>query len=208
MIRLGIIEDTIDIREVLVAYFSRQEKFEVLHHANNAEDFLINAKLSELDVIICDIGLPRMSGVEACWIFKQQQPNVQVLMYTVFESDNYLFEALKAGASGYMLKQDNLEELCEAVIEVSKGGGVMGSQIAKKVMDFFSKGPASLNKNEFSLTDREREVAEYLVKGVTVKEIADALSLSSDTIKFHIKNIYNKLQVHNRDTFMKKYKSD
>lgn len=205
MIRLGIIEDTIDIREVLVAYFNRQEEFEVLYHANNAEDFFKSSKLNELDVIICDIGLPRMTGVEACWIIKQQQPQVEVLMYTVFESDNYLFEALKAGASGYMLKQDNLEALRDAVIEVHGGGGVMGSQIAKKVMDFFSKGGMSTKRDEFSLTERELEVAEQLVKGITVKEIADALGLSSDTIKFHIKNIYNKLQVHNRDTFMKKY---
>lgn len=206
MIRLGIIEDTVEIREVLVAYFDNHQDFEVLYDSFNAEEFFKKARLNDLDVIICDIGLPRMSGVEACWIIKQQCDKVQVLMYTVFESDNYLFEALKAGASGYMLKQDNLESLETAVREVAGGGGVMGSQIAKKVMNYFSKEKPSTPSDEFQLTKRELEVASLLVKGLVVKDIANQLFLSVDTIKFHIKNIYNKLQVNNRASFLEKYK--
>ena len=171
MIKLGIIEDTVEIREVLVAYFNNLDQYEVLYDSYNAEEFFKKACLVDLDVIICDIGLPRMSGVEACWIIKQQCQDVHVLMYTVFENDKYLFEALKAGASGYMLKQDNLEVLESAVKEVAAGGGVMGSQIAKKVMNYFSKEKPLTPSEEYELTKRELEVASYLVKGLVVKDV-------------------------------------
>ena len=202
---LAIVEDTADIREVLVAYFSRQEDIVLIYAAHDAEDLFLHADFNRVHLVICDIGLPHINGVEACWLIKQQFSHVEVMMYTVFENDQYLFDAIKAGAVGYMLKQDDLGQLGEAVREIARGGAVMGPQIARKVMEYFAQGRWQMQDVQ-SLSDQEKAVAQWVVLGRTTQEIVDEMKISAGLVKFHLRNMYQKLQVHNRQTFIKKFK--
>lgn len=204
-IGLAIVEDTSDIREVLVAYFSRQEDIQLIYAASDAEDLFQHADFAQINLVICDIGLPHINGVEACWLIKQQYPNAEVMMYTVFENDQYLFDALKAGAVGYMLKQDDLSQLGLAVREIALGGAVMGPQIARKVMEFFGQGKFHMQDVQ-SLSDQEKAVAQWVVLGRTTQEIVAEMKISPGLVKFHLRNMYQKLQVHNRQSFIKKFK--
>ena len=205
LIGLAILEDTTDIREVLVEYFTRQEDVALIYAAYDAEDLFLNADFNLIQLVICDIGLPHINGVEACWLIKQKYPTIEVMMYTVFENDQYLFDALKAGAVGYMLKQDDLSQLGEAIREIARGGAVMGPQIARKVMEFFGQGRVHMPDVQ-SLSDQEKTVAQWVVLGRTTQEIVDEMNISAGLVKFHLRNMYQKLQVHNRQTFTKKFK--
>jgi len=205
LIGLAILEDTTDIREVLVEYFNRQDDVALNYAAYDAEDLFLNADFNRIQLVICDIGLPHINGVEACWLIKQKYPKIEVMMYTVFENDQYLFDALKAGAVGYMLKQDDLSQLGEAIREIARGGAVMGPQIARKVMEFFGQGKVHTPDVQ-SLSEQEKTVAQWVVLGRTTQEIVDEMNISAGLVKFHLRNMYQKLQVHNRHTFIKKFK--
>jgi len=145
-------------------------------------------------VVVMDIDLPGMNGIQCTRLVKERWPHVQVLMCTVFEDDEKIFSALKAGATGYVVKQAPIGELLDAVRDVHAGGSPMSAGIARKVVGTFHQPAAQPN----TLTQREQEVLDLIAEGLTVKEIADRASVSSNTVRTHIRHIYEKLQVRSR----------
>lgn len=148
------------------------------------------------EIILLDVGLPGMSGLEGIRHFKERAPGVHVIVLTVFDDREKIFNAICAGASGYLLKTATEERIGEALREVLNGGAPMTASIAQKVLERFSQLAAP--RGEYGLTAREREILELMVEGLIKKEIADRLSLSYHTVDSHLRNIYGKLHVHNR----------
>lgn len=148
------------------------------------------------DVILLDVGLPGMSGLEGIRHFKSVAPETHIIILTVFDDREKIFNAICAGASGYLLKTSTEERIAEALREVVNGGAPMTASIAQKVLERFSQ--LATPRGEYGLTSREREILELMVDGLIKKEIADRLSLSYHTVDTHLRNIYGKLQVHNR----------
>lgn len=148
------------------------------------------------DVILMDIGLPGMSGLEGVGRIKTLAPAVHVVMLTVHHDDDKIFEAICAGASGYLLKTARPEEIVQAVVQARTGGAPIDARIARRVLEMFTRLAAP--RADYGLSDREREILHHLVEGRTKKQIAEALFLSPHTIDGHIRNIYAKLQVHTR----------
>jgi DNA-binding NarL/FixJ family response regulator len=153
-------------------------------------------KNNKPDIILMDIDLPGITGIEAVWQIKKVYPEVQVLMLTVFDDSDRIFLSICAGASGYILKRNPPEKIIEAIFEVADGGSSLTSSIARKVLDMFPSFDASKTETE-SLTQREREVLALLVKGHSYKMAAAELKVTLETVRSHIKKIYNKLHVHN-----------
>ena len=149
------------------------------------------------DLVLMDIHLPNLSGIECTAKLKKQMPKLAVLMITVYEDEARIFQALKAGASGYILKRSDPREIVEAIGEVLAGGAPMTSSIARKVVDSFRQ-PADPSSAESGLSRRETEILQALSKGLTNKEIADELKINIETVRWHLKQIYDKLHVHGR----------
>jgi DNA-binding NarL/FixJ family response regulator len=147
------------------------------------------------DVVLMDIHMPRMNGIEGVKLLRQHFPQTFIIMQTVFEDDDNLFNAIMAGAHGYLLKNTTGDKIVEAILEVMDGGAPMTPSIARRVLTHFSKKPAS-GKEQFNLSAREVEILEWLVKGYSQKMVAAELNISKHTVNNHIKNIYQKLQVH------------
>jgi len=150
------------------------------------------------EIVIMDINLPVMSGIECVRKLRAQQPKLQVIMLTVHEDTDLIFRALQAGAHGYLLKRSSPDKILEAIGEVSRGGAPMSSNIARKVVQSFQNSPLSPAADEANLTKREEEILGGVVRGLVNKEIADELSISVETIRVHLKNIYEKLHVRSR----------
>jgi len=152
--------------------------------------------LSKPDVVLLDIKMPGMSGIEAIKSIKAHDPAIRILMQTVFEDDDKIFAAICAGASGYVLKKIPPAELMHAIFDVFNGGAPLTSSIAVKVLQMFKKASLQPEQIDQELSAREREILLCLVKGMSYKMIADACSITYDTVRFHMKNIYEKLHVH------------
>ncbi len=164
----------------------------------NATDALARLEARDIQVVVMDIDLPGMNGIQCTRAIKDRWPTVQVLMCTVFEDDDKIFKALKAGATGYVVKQAPIGELLDAVREVNAGGSPMSAGIARKVVStFHQQAPPSTPAQE-GLTQREQEILALIAEGLTVKEIADRAHASSNTVRTHIRHIYEKLQVRSR----------
>ncbi|HWH71623.1 MAG TPA: response regulator transcription factor, partial [Candidatus Sulfotelmatobacter sp.] len=155
-------------------------------------------------VVLMDINLPKMSGIECVRQLKTLVPALQVIMLTVYEDSDRIFNSLLAGASGYLLKRTPQAEILEAIAEVYRGNSPMTGHIARKVVQYFNQRGRAVDEIE-KLSKREREVLEQLAQGVAYKEIADILSVSIDTVRIHIKGIYGKLHVHSRGEAVAKY---
>lgn len=196
-----IIEDQPEIRSFVKEAFAKVENFEVLGAFETCEEALEYAATSTPpDVIIMDIELPKMNGIEGVVEFKKLYPEIDILMFTVFENSEMVFQALENGASGYIIKNTTAEKLRQAVKDVISGGAPMSANIAKMVV-------ASFQKHQIKeLTNRENEILGLLIKGKSYQKIADQNFVSIDTIKYHIKNIYRKLQVNTRHEAVEKYK--
>ena len=162
-----------------------------------AEEALRRLPTLSLDVVLMDIHLPGMSGIECIRRLKQQQPQLQITMLTVFEDHDRIFQSLAAGASGYLLKQTPPGKLLEAIAELHHGGSPMSAQIARQVVEAFQR-PAAAQAGGESLTPREQEIIHLLARGYLYKEIADQLGLSVETVRTHLHRIYEKLHVHTR----------
>lgn len=154
------------------------------------------------DLILMDIGLPGMNGIEGVKRIKALSPEIRVIMLTVFDENETIFRAICAGASGYLLKSDSTEKIILSLQEVLSGGAPMNAQIARKVIDMFSR--FAVPKGDYGLTNREREILQALVDGLAKKQIADKLFLSFHTIDMHMRGIYSKLQVHSRSSAVAK----
>lgn len=206
MIRIGIIEDDEMIRASLVHFLKNEPGFDCLLDAGSVEDFLASwAEDVFFDLILSDIGLPGISGIEGVRLIKKRAPDCQVMMLSVYNDTQRIFQALCAGASGYVSKQTAFPKIKEALNSIYNGGAFMSPDIARKVTDYFN--PVHPSKLTQSLTPREAQVLSAIEEGLPNKVIADRLGLSLETVKTHVKKIYQKLEVNNRlDVVRGKYR--
>ncbi len=203
-IQVAIVEDTVDIREGLALLIGSSEGFVCTHVFSTAEEALTKLPLIKPDVVLTDINLPGMSGIELVKSLKQTIPLTQFLMCSVYEDDDSIFQSLKNGATGYLLKNATPLKILSAIQEISEGGSPMSSSIARRVIASFQ---SNLSSKEFDLSGREKEILQYLSEGLMYKEVADRLFISIDTVRTHVRKIYEKLEVHSRTEALNKFYS-
>ena len=197
-IAISIVEDDSGIRSGLARILNRAPGITCLAQYATAEEALkaLPEAVPPPDIVLMDLHLPGINGVECVRRLKARMPGLQFMMVTVYENPEQIFEALSAGATGYMLKQTPPLELLDAIRDMHRGGAPMSSQIARKVVLSFQTGPAT--EQTGSLSPREQEILGWLARGFLIKEIADRLGIGFDTVRSHIRRIYEKLQVHSR----------
>ena len=203
-INVSIVEDSDKFRETLARVLNRSEGFRCLSQYANAEEALKALPQDKPDVVLMDINLPGINGVECVRQLKQLTPAIQVMMLTVYEDTDNIFNALTAGATGYMLKRTPRDELLEAIREVHRGGSPMTTHIARKVVQSFQRAAPAASPTEM-LSPREQEVLDCLAQGFLYKEIAEKLSISYETVHTYIRRIYEKLQVRTRTEAVAKF---
>ncbi len=203
IISVAIVEDDDTIRNGIQGYLKSQSNFICEIAEDSVEKFL--KKISDEllpDVVLMDIGLPGMSGINGIKILKERYPEVNIIMLTVFSDSNRIFNSLCAGASGYLLKNTPLSEIKTSIEMLYNGGSPMSPEIARKVIEYFN--PKDLQKYESPLTPKENEIVIGLVDGLSYKMIADKMKISVETVRFHIKNIYKKLHVNSKGEVISK----
>jgi DNA-binding NarL/FixJ family response regulator len=206
-ISVALFEDNYLLRDSYYQLINGTPGFTCVGAFDNAADIIFKIKRSHPDVVLMDIDMPGISGIEAAQIIKQNFQGIHIIMQTVFDDDDKIFNAIQAGADGYILKKTSPAKILEAIIEVQTGGAPMTPGIAAKTLQLFRSGLKPLpHRKEASLTERQKEILEGIVSGMSYKMIAEKLSLSVDTIRYHIKNIYETLQVHSRFELMKQRK--
>lgn len=202
MLKIAIVDDNTFLINAIKEKLSFFDDVSVRHTSLNGSELL--TKLQEnhnLDLILMDIEMPVLNGIETTQIVKQKYPHIKIIMLTAFDNDEHIFNAIKAGADGYLLKEINPKDLYEGIIETLNGGAAMNPSIAMKTLKLL-RNPIDIqnprDQEEISLTTREVEVLEQLSKGLSYTVIADHLFLSPSTVRKHIENIYKKLQVHSK----------
>lgn len=203
-ITVSIVEDNEQLRGTLARVISRAEGFSCLSHYGDAESALESLPKDRPEVVLMDINLPGMNGVECVRRLKQVIPGLQIVMLTVYEDTENIFNALAAGAAGYLLKRTKSAELLEAIREVHRGGSPMTTHIARKVTQSFQRAGPSSQSTE-NLSEREQEVLDCLSQGLIYKEIAEKLGISYETVHTYIRRIYEKLQVRTRTEAVAKF---
>ncbi len=198
MIQIVITEDNDTVREGLMTLIDNSAHMQCLAGFGSCEELLDNfARVEEADIFLMDIGLPGMSGIDGVREIKKRKPDALILMLTVYEDEDLVFDALKAGAIGYLLKKTHPLKLIDSIEEAYHGGSPMSSNIARKVVAFFQKSAAPAEtKND--LSPREMDILQELCQGNSYKIIAYNLNISIDTVRTHIRKIYRKLQVHSQ----------
>ncbi|MFN4123392.1 MAG: response regulator [Flavobacteriales bacterium] len=200
MIQLAIAEDNAIALQGLINRLSADDSVKIKFIAKNGKDLLNQLhKYHQVDLILMDLQMPEMDGIEATAAVKSRYPQIKVLILTTFDDDEKLFKAILAGASGYILKEDNSILLKQAIEDTMAGGAAMSPVMALKALQLIRQPLSNTSeKQDFQLTDREIELLEQLKNGLTYKEIADNLHISYHTVRKHIENIYRKLQVNNK----------
>lgn len=201
MINLAIIDDQAILREGLKFMLSKKENFSVIGTGDNGRQAYELCKNNSIDIILMDIKMPIMDGVEATKLIKRDFPHIKIIILTTFNDDEFIFEALKYGASGYLLKDATMEKIEEAIVEVYNGGVLIQPNVAKKVVNLFSRianENIEIDERIDELTDREKDILKNLGEGKSNKEIAEALYISEGTVKNHITSILNKLELRDR----------
>jgi DNA-binding NarL/FixJ family response regulator len=206
MTRIAIVEDNKLIRESLVDFVQTDPEYECVCACATAEEALNIIPRHQPEIVLMDIQLPNISGIECTARLKQLLPAVRILMVTVYEDTDRIFKALRAGACGYLLKCCTPEELTSAIREVRQGGAPMSREIARKVIASFQEPVAAAAEVE-ELSPREREILELLATGHSNKQIAGRLSLSESTVRWHLWHVYNKLHVRSRTEAVLKFQS-
>lgn len=196
-VRVAIVEDDKGIRDLMRSTIEREPDMRVVRTFPNADDFLEAFPTLELDVVIMDINMPGTNGIEGIRTTKPKRPATQFLVVTVFENPTYIFQALCAGATGYLVKDADSDVLVAAVREIAAGGSPMSPSIARMVVNSMHGQPTGAMQEEL-LTLREREVLDALANGLMYKQIASKLVISVGTVQNHVRHIYEKLQVHSR----------
>jgi DNA-binding NarL/FixJ family response regulator len=197
-INVVIFEDNTNLRRGLQILINGSMGFECSGAFGNCDNVMKNISDCRPDVVLMDIDMPGINGIEAVKIIKNQFPDVKVLMETVFDDDEKIFNSICNGAEGYILKSTPPVEILGAIKEIYEGGSPMTPSIANRVLKMVKGQPASNSKNHFNLTDREKQILSCLVEGMSYKLIADECTITFDTVNVHIKNIYKKLQVHSK----------
>lgn len=207
-IRISIIEDDSALRKAIKEWVASDKRFQIVSEHATAEDAIQQLPDKRVDVVLSDINLPRLSGIDCVRQLKGKMPKTQFMMLTVYDDTERIFQALAAGATGYLVKRASRSELLTAIVEVHRGESPMSSGIARKIVKSFQRiepiAPPSANAAE-TLTPREKQVLDLLAQGHMYKEIADQLSLSIPTVNCYIRSIYEKLQVHSRSQAVAKY---
>jgi DNA-binding NarL/FixJ family response regulator len=206
MISVAIIEDNSQYRTTISIILQLNENLKLIHKMENCDDMMTLFEMQKPDVVLMDIDLPGMNGISAVWAIRKRWPEIKVLMLTVFEDDDKIFGAIKAGANGYLLKKDSPQKILDAIEAVYKGESPMNGMIAAKVLDYFQHSQQrNLLLHESNLTAREKDILHLLIKGLSYKEIASGIFISVETLNSHIKNIYRKLNVHSRSELAGKF---
>ncbi|POY38222.1 DNA-binding response regulator [Flavobacterium alvei] len=212
MIKILIVEDNFFLQKALEEKLSNFSDIIIKDIAQNGEEALVILEKNHVvDLILMDIEMPKMNGIKATEIIKSKYPQIKIVIITVFDNDENIFNAIKAGADGYLLKETKAEKIYEAIGETLSGGAAMSPSIAMKTLKFL-KNPVVFEDLEtpeqIALSDREIEVLEQLSQGLKNQAIADNLFISFSTVKKHIENIYKKLQAHNRIELIQKAKQN
>jgi len=205
-IKLAIVEDDPVIQESLEKYLSANPTIQLKFVEGSVESFLqkINEPLSaDIDMLLLDIGLPGMTGIQGIPKIKERYPDLDIVMLTTFEEDDKIFNALCAGACSYLTKRTSLMKIQEALFTIHRGGSYMSPSIARKVVQYFMP-KEKVKKEETLLTDRQQEIVKGLVDGLSYKMIAAKLEISLDTVRDHIKRIYRTLEVNSKAEIIKK----
>ena len=198
-INVAIFEDNYLLRDGYYQLINGMPGFNCVGAYDNAADVLFKIRHREPDVVLMDIDMPGINGIEAVRIIKENFPNIHIIMQTVFEDDDKIFSAIQAGAGGYILKKIPPLKILEAISEVYNGGAPMTPSIAGKTLQLFRTGMKPLSdRKEVKLKERQKEILECIVNGMSYKLIAEKLFISLDTVRYHVKNIYEILQVHSR----------
>ncbi len=206
MINVGLVEDDHEVRQGY-SFLIEQAGDLRCHPFSDAETLIAEIAHAKLDVVLMDVNLPGMSGIECTRIIKQMSPNTQVMMFTVYENNESVFQALEAGASGYVLKHSSPSFIVSSILDLYEGGAPMSAQIARKVVTSFNKKVPSVPVADYSLSTREEEVLDLLSQGFRYQDIADKLFISIATVRSHIYHIYKKLHVKNRTEALNKWKN-
>lgn len=199
-IRLGIVEDDPLVMESLVMLFSDRPDIDLARTAGSVEDFLDAPSGQDLDILLLDIQLPGISGVEGIRPIKEQYPDTEIIILTTHEDEEIIFKALYAGAAAYVSKRSPAQSVLEAVRTVHHGGSYMSPVIARKVFDYF----APRKKEEETLTPRQRQIVQAIVDGDSYKMIADKFMIKPNTVADHIRTIYRKLHIHSKSELISK----
>jgi len=197
MIKLAIVEDNTALRQSLEQLFNRTSNMKCVASLNNLLNVVSEFQKNQPDIVLMDIGLPSINGIEGVRTVKSNFENIQVIMFTVFEDDEKIFEAIRSGASGYLLKKTPPEEILDAINELHEGGAPMSPSIARKVIQAFQVKPSSVLEDH-QLTSREKEILYALVDGLSYKKIAEKYFVSIHTVRSHISSIYEKLHVNSK----------
>ena len=204
MIKVIIVEDNKTIREGLTVLINATDGLKCVKNYSNCEDMLEDLMQVNPDFILMDIGLPGISGIEGIKKAKLILPDILILILSVYEDDDNIFDALCAGACGYLIKKTPPARLIEAINEAYSGGSPMSANIARKVVSYFNKNVHRSDNSDINLSDREIEILTNLSKGNSYKIIADTVCISLDTVRYHIRNIYKKLHVHSQSAAVAK----
>lgn len=211
-IKIAIVDDNSFLIKTVQEKLSFFEDFSLKFTAENGLDLIEKlGKNHNVDLILMDIEMPKMNGIEAAGFVKQKYPQIKIIMLTVFDNDENIFNAIKAGADGYLLKEVNPKDLHQGILDTMGGGATMTPSIAMKTLKLFRNPGVFENipdQEEYNLTPREIEVLEQLSKGLKYNAIAENLFLSAGTIRKHVENIYAKLQVHNKLEAIEKAKNN
>jgi DNA-binding NarL/FixJ family response regulator len=211
MIKLAIVDDNSFLIKTVQEKLTFFNDFIIKFTATNGEQLLASLeKNHNLDLILMDIEMPKMSGIDATFFVKQKYPQIKIIMLTVFDNDENIFNAIKAGADGYLLKEVNPKDLYQGIVDTMNGGATMTPSIAMKTLKLFRNPTAfenQANKEDYKLSAREIEVLEQLSKGLKYTAVAENLFLSVGTVRKHIENIYSKLQVCNKIEAIQKAKN-
>jgi DNA-binding NarL/FixJ family response regulator len=199
MIYVALIEDNSQYRTAISIILQLNENLKLIHKLQDCSEMIALFEMQKPDVVLMDIDLPGINGIQGVLEIKKKWDDIKVLILTVFEDNEKIFGAIKAGANGYLLKKDSPQKILDAIDAVAKGESPMNGMIAAKVLDLFKQSqPKNSKLYESNLTEREKEILSLLIKGLSYKEIASDIFISIETLNSHIKNIYRKLDVHSR----------
>jgi DNA-binding NarL/FixJ family response regulator len=197
-IKITIFEDNHSLRIGLYQLINGSPGFLCVGAFEDCSNILKNVQETKPDVVLMDIGMPGIDGIEGVRILREKYPDIKILMQTIFEDNEKIFQSILAGASGYILKNTSPARILDFIKETYEGGAPMSPSVATKVLKMVVTKPESPNVHGFKLSDREKEILSCLVKGMSYKLIADACFISIDTVRGHIRNIYEELHVHSK----------
>jgi DNA-binding NarL/FixJ family response regulator len=197
-IKVILFEDNPSLRDGLFQLINGTHGFTCVGALPNCDDLIHQIEKLKPDVVLMDIEMPGMNGIEAVRIIKEKHPQIKVLMETIFDDDEKIFKSICAGAEGYILKHTEPDEIISAIREIQEGGSPMTPSIANRVLKMVRDKNPNASENAFNLTHREKEILSCLVKGMSYKMVANHCAISTDTVNAHIRNIYKKLQVNSK----------